>query len=90
MATIQIDGPKRLFYLKSTQATILDVLLRRTNDTAIYDLSDGELSIVNINPARLGIRVIRIFNLLPEMPADAIHRTMGPIECKRPQDTRFS
>jgi hypothetical protein len=64
----------------SIQATLLDALLRRTNDTAIYDHADGEVPIVNINPARLGSRVIRILNLHPETSIDAIRRTMGPIQ----------
>jgi hypothetical protein len=42
-------------YVMSTHATLLDALLRRTNSTTIYDHGDGEVSTVNIKPARLGV-----------------------------------
>ena len=80
MATIQIDGPKRRFYLISTEATLLDAFLLRTNGPAIYDHGEWEIPIVKINPAELGCEVIRMHHLLPEMSTDAIHRTMGPIQ----------
>jgi hypothetical protein len=64
----------------STEATLLDALLRRTNGPTIHDQGESEVSTVNINPTGLGIRVIRILHLLPEMSTDAIHRTMGPIQ----------
>jgi hypothetical protein len=80
VATIQINGPKRCLYLMSTEATLLDALLRRTDSPAIYDNGESELSIVNINPAGLGGRVIRILHSLPEMSTDAISRTMGPTQ----------
>jgi hypothetical protein len=80
VVTIQINGPERRSYLMSTEATLLDALLRRTNGPSIYDHGESELSIANINPAGLGSRVIRILHLLPEISTDAIRRTMGPTQ----------
>jgi hypothetical protein len=74
-----MDG-KRRFYLVSTEATILGALLRRANFLAIYDHGEGQLSIVNTNPAGLGSRVIHILHLLPEMCTDAVRRIMSPIQ----------
>ena len=80
MATVQIDGLKICFYLMSTEANLSGALLRRTNRPAIYDHGESEVSIVKIDPAGLGCRVIRLLHLLTEMSTDAIHSTMGPIQ----------
>ena len=61
-------------------ATLLKALLRRTNDPAIYDHGESEVSVFNINPAGIDSRVIRILHLPPEMSTDAVRRTMGPIQ----------
>jgi hypothetical protein len=87
VAKIKIDGPKRRVYLLSTLClpyvypnNPIDAVLRRTNGTAIYNHGDGEVSIVNINPALLVIRVSRTHNVQPEMSTDAVRRTIGPIQ----------
>ena len=66
-ATIQINGPKTRFCLMSTEKTLLDALIRRTNGPGICGQGESELSIININPVGLRIWVIRILHLLPEM-----------------------
>jgi len=56
VATIQIDGTKKCFYLISTEATLLDTLLRHTNGPPIYDHGESEVPIVKINPAGITSR----------------------------------
>jgi hypothetical protein len=52
VTSVEINGPKRCFHLMSTEATLLEALLRHTNGLAIYDHGKSDLSIFIWKPYR--------------------------------------
>jgi hypothetical protein len=74
VVTIQIDGPRRQVYIKTTHATVVEKLLLRTKGESIYEYDSGERYKVIINQAGLGRRNVRVANLPPEMPEEIIRQ----------------
>jgi hypothetical protein len=74
VVTIQIDGPRRQVYIKTTHATVVEKLLLRTKGESIYVYDSGERYKVIINQAGLGRRNVRVANLPPEMPEEIIRQ----------------
>ena len=74
VVTIQIDGPRRQVYIKTTHATVVEQLLLRTKGESIYEYDSGERYKVIINQAGLGRRNVRVANLPPEMPEEIIRQ----------------
>jgi molybdenum cofactor biosynthesis enzyme MoaA len=64
---IQIDGPKRNLYIKFKSVDKQRQILQDTKGQREYKHENGEISIVTIEPAGMGIRTIRIANLTPEV-----------------------
>jgi hypothetical protein len=76
VATIQIDGPKRQVFIKTTRTQLVEDIILRTNGESVYAHDTGEISRISICPAGLGRRNARIANLPPEMPMDIIKEQM--------------
>jgi hypothetical protein len=65
---IQIDGPKRRVLIKLDKGKQVLDLLQATGGQMDYTHENGELSAVHLELAGMGIRRIRIANLLPDVP----------------------
>jgi hypothetical protein len=75
---IQIDGIKRQVYVKfNTYESALDII-QATNGHAEYKHMTGEISIVQIGMAGLGIKHIRVANLPPEVKDNALKKVLAP------------
>jgi hypothetical protein len=62
---IQIDGPKRNVHIKFKNTDKLQQVLQNSKGQEDYNHKTGEISKVQIAPAGLGMRTIRIANLPP-------------------------
>ena len=67
LSMIQIDGPKRHVYIKFKNTDLMQQVLTDTKGQEEFKHGNGELSKVNIEPAGMGMRRIRIANLPPEV-----------------------
>jgi hypothetical protein len=72
---IQIDGPKRHVFIKFANTERMQHVLQEINGQMEFRHDNGELSMVKIEPAGMGVRRIRITNLPPEVH-DRIIREM--------------
>ena len=72
---IQTDGPKQQVFIKFANTERMQHVLQETNGQMEFRHDSGELSMVKIKPAGMGVRRIRIANLLPEVH-DRIIREM--------------
>jgi len=64
---IQIDGPRRRVYIKLNNEVRLQAVLHTTQGQLDYIHENGELSIVYIERAGMGVRHVRVANLPPEL-----------------------
>ena len=64
---IQIDGPRRRLYIKFVSAEIMQSILQNTKGHQEYKHDNGEISIVKVELAGMGLRRIRVANLTPEV-----------------------
>jgi hypothetical protein len=69
---IQIDGSRRNFSIKFANSKRMQSILQGTNRQMEFRHDNGELWMVKIETAGMGVRRIRIANLLPELT----HRTI--------------
>jgi hypothetical protein len=69
---IQIDGSKRHVYLKFQNPDKLQAVLQETGGKRDYKPENGEISRVQIEPAGMGIRTLRIAILPPEVTDNTI------------------
>ena len=76
VSMIQIDGIKRQVFIKLTDPESLHALLHETSGRAEYKYPNGEISIVNIGIAGMGIKRIRVANLPPEVQNDVLQRSL--------------
>jgi len=77
VSMIQIDGIKRQVFIKSVDKESVHALLRDTAGRAEYKYPNGEISIVNIDTAGMGTKLIRVVNLPPEVPNDTLHESLA-------------
>jgi hypothetical protein len=77
VSTIQIDGPIRQVYLKVKQAKIIEDVINRTQGTTEYEHDKEEIFKVIISQAGLGIRIVPIANLPPELSTEVIRQYMS-------------
>jgi hypothetical protein len=67
LSIIQIDGPRRHVFINFTKTERMQQVLQETNGQTEFRHDNGEVSKVNIEPAGIGVRRIRIANLPPEV-----------------------
>jgi hypothetical protein len=65
---IQIDGPRRRVYIKFVTGEQMHKVLQATAGQLQYQHETGEITIVQVEIAGMGLRKIRIANLQPELP----------------------
>jgi hypothetical protein len=73
---IQIDGPRRHVYIKFEHPEPMLMTLNEAEGGKEYRHENGEISIVHIEPAGMGMRQIRIANLPPEINNRTISNTL--------------
>ena len=69
---VQIDGHRRQVYLKFAELQCLHEVLHSTAGQYEYKHENGEISHVKIEMAGTGTKRVRLANLLPETPDDAV------------------
>jgi hypothetical protein len=75
---IQVDGPRRRVYIKFVTSEKMQTVLRSTAGLLEFQHETGEISFVHVDIAGMGLRKIRIANLLSELP----DRTLRDITSK--------
>ena len=69
---VQIDGTRRQVYIKFTDFEYLQDLLHSTTGQSEYKHDNREISQVKIEMAGMGTRRVRLANLPPETPDEAV------------------
>jgi hypothetical protein len=67
LSMVQIDGPRRQVYIKLKNADQVCTFLHESGGQKEYKHDNGMISTVKMEPAGMGIRIIRIANLPPEV-----------------------
>jgi len=75
---IQIDGIKRQVFIKLSNNDCVQSMLKDTNGEAKYKHQGGEVSIVGIAAAGLGMKQVRVANLPPEVPDAVLLTALAP------------
>ena len=73
---IQIDGIKRQVFIKLTDPESMHAIIHGTSGRAEYKYPNGEIYMVNIDIAGMGVKRIRVANLPPEVPNDTLQRAL--------------
>ena len=69
---VQIDGTRRQVYIKFTEFQYLQDLLHSTTGQYKYKHDNGEIWQLKIEMAAMGTRHVRLANLPPETPDEAV------------------
>jgi len=69
---VQRNGTRRQVYIKFTDSQYLQDLLHSTTGKSEYKHDNGEISQVKIEMAGMGTRRVRLANLPPETPNEAV------------------
>jgi len=70
---IQIDRTRRQVYIKFTDSQYLQDLLHSTTGQSEYKHDNGEISQMKIEMTGMGTRCVRLANLSPEAPDEAVN-----------------
>jgi len=73
---VQIDGIKGHVFLNFVDDIFIQNIMRSTNGSAEYNVT-GEISIVRLEVAGMGMRRFRIANLLPEVTERSIRTVLA-------------
>ena len=73
---VQIDGIKGHVFLNFVDDIFIQNIMRSTNGSAEYNVT-GEISIVRLEVAGMGMRRFRIANLLPEVTEGSIRAALA-------------
>ena len=73
---VQLDGSRRLVFIKFNNERMQEVI-RTTQRQLEFHHENGELSLVQVDIAGLGLRRVRIANLPPEVPDRMLRETMS-------------
>ena len=74
---IQIDVPGRRVFIKLNNSEQEQTILQTTKGQLEFRHDNGELFIVQLELAGMGIRRIRVANLPPELPDRIIRKTLS-------------
>jgi len=74
---IQIDGPHRQVYIKFISADKMQLILQNIQGQQEYKHENGEISIVKVELAGMGVRRVRVANLPPEVKEPVLHASMS-------------
>ena len=74
---IQIDVPGRRVFIKLNTSEQAQTILQTTKEQLEFRYDNSELFIVQLELAGMGIRLIRIANLPPEVPDRIIRETLS-------------
>ena len=74
---IQVDGPCRRVYIKFVTSEKMQTVLRSTAGQLEFQHETGEISIVRVYIAGMGLKKIRIANLPPEITVRALRDMMS-------------
>ena len=74
---IQICGPMRHVFIKFANTERMQSILPDTNGQMEFRHDNGELSLVKIEPAGMGVRRTRVANLPPEVPDRTIREMLA-------------
>jgi hypothetical protein len=74
---IQVDGPRRRVYIKFVTSEKMQTVLRSAAGQLEFHHETGEISIVRVYIAGMGLRKIRIANLPPEVSDKALRDIMS-------------
>jgi len=69
---VQIDGTSRQVYIKFTDSQYLQDILHSPTGQSEYKNDTGEISQVKIEMAGMGTRRVKLANLPPETPDEAV------------------
>jgi hypothetical protein len=75
---IQIDGPRRRVYIKFHTSDRPYAVLQATEGCVEFRQDNGEMSLVHIDLAGMGVRHIRLANLAPELKDHTIRAALSP------------
>ena len=73
---IQIDGIKRQVFIKLIDPESMHAIIHGTSGRAEYKYPNGEIYMVNIEIAGMGVKRVRVANLPPEVPNDTLQRAL--------------
>ena len=74
---IQVDGPKKLVYIKFTDEEIMNTTIENTEGQLSFRHGNGEISKVFIEIAGMGTKKITIASLPPEVKGNEIRAFMS-------------
>ena len=74
---IQLDGPRRRVYIKFVTSEKIQTVLRSTAGQLEFQHETGEISIVRVDIAGMGLRKIRITNLPSEVTDKTLRDMMS-------------
>lgn len=74
---IQIDGPRRRVYIKFVSADRMQSILQDIEGQQKYKHDNGEISIVKVELAGMGVRRVRVAGLPPEVKKPVLRDVMS-------------
>jgi len=74
---IQVDGPRRKVYIKFVTSDKMQTVLTSTKGQLEYRHENGEVSVVRVDMAGMGLRRVRVANLPPEVSDRVLRDTMS-------------
>jgi len=88
---VQIEGPRRQVYINFPELQCFQKVLHSTTGQSEYKHDNGEISQVKIEMAGMGAKRVRLLNLLPEIPDEAVRFVFSNCgEIKEIQEERWS
>ena len=74
---IQIDGPRKRVYIKFVSAERMQSKLQNIQGQQEYKYDNGEISIVKVELAGMGVRRVRLAGLPPEVKEPVLRDAMS-------------
>jgi len=74
---IQVDGPKRIVYIKFTEEERLKEVLQVTDGLCEYKHDNAEISQVSVEIAGMGINKVRLAGLPPEIQEHTVNEHLN-------------